>query len=77
MLILFYPHAGQIYFPLILRPTYSGVHSGQVGLPGGGYEEIDDGMAGHGTPRDLRRGRRSSQSSHVARPVDPALCLCL
>jgi 8-oxo-dGTP pyrophosphatase MutT (NUDIX family) len=45
VLILFYPHADQIYFPLILRPTYSGVHSGQVGLPGGGHEEIDTGMA--------------------------------
>ena len=46
VLVLFYPHVGQIYFPLILRPTYSGVHSGQVGLPGGGYEEIDEGMEG-------------------------------
>ena len=45
VLILFYPHADQVYFPLILRPTYSGVHSGQVGLPGGGHEEIDTGMA--------------------------------
>lgn len=45
VLILLYPYADQVYFPLILRPTYSGVHSGQVGLPGGGYEEIDNGMA--------------------------------
>jgi 8-oxo-dGTP pyrophosphatase MutT (NUDIX family) len=45
VLVLLYPHADQVYFPLILRPTYSGVHSGQVGLPGGGYEELDDGMA--------------------------------
>ena len=45
VLVLFYPHVDRIYFPLILRPTYSGVHSGQVGLPGGGYEEIDGGMA--------------------------------
>ena len=45
VLVLFYPHVDRIYFPLILRPTYSGVHSGQVGLPGGGYEEIDEGMA--------------------------------
>jgi 8-oxo-dGTP pyrophosphatase MutT (NUDIX family) len=41
VLILLYPHGQSIYFPLILRPTYSGVHSGQVGLPGGGYEEND------------------------------------
>ncbi len=45
VLILFYPHSDQIYFPLILRPTYGGVHSGQVGLPGGGHEKIDNGMA--------------------------------
>jgi 8-oxo-dGTP pyrophosphatase MutT (NUDIX family) len=26
---------------LILRPTYPGVHSGQIGLPGGGQEPVD------------------------------------
>ena len=41
VLALFYPHQGQIYLPLILRPTYPGVHSGQVGFPGGGYDEVD------------------------------------
>lgn len=42
VLILFYPHEQRIWLPLILRATYRGVHSGQVGLPGGGREEIDD-----------------------------------
>jgi 8-oxo-dGTP pyrophosphatase MutT (NUDIX family) len=41
VLLLFYPYADSVYFPLILRPTYPGVHSGQVGLPGGGYEAGD------------------------------------
>ncbi len=41
VLILFYPHEDQPYLPLILRPTYEGVHSGQVGLPGGGQEMND------------------------------------
>ena len=41
VLMLFYPYAGTVYLPLILRPTYPGVHSGQVGLPGGGYEPGD------------------------------------
>ena len=41
VLVLFYPHQGQIFIPLILRPNYGGVHSGQVGLPGGGHEAID------------------------------------
>lgn len=41
VLVLFYPWQKSIFFPLILRPNYSGVHSGQVGLPGGGMEPID------------------------------------
>jgi 8-oxo-dGTP pyrophosphatase MutT (NUDIX family) len=41
VLLLFYPYADTVYFPLILRPTYPGVHSGQVGLPGGGFEARD------------------------------------
>ncbi|HXF62841.1 MAG TPA: CoA pyrophosphatase [Caldilineaceae bacterium] len=41
VLILFYPYAGTVYFPLILRPKSPGVHSGQVGLPGGGREKGD------------------------------------
>ena len=41
VLLLFYPYADTVYFPLMLRPTYPGVHSGQVGLPGGGFEEKD------------------------------------
>lgn len=41
VLVLFYPLAEQPYLPLILRPTYDGVHSGQVGFPGGGQESGD------------------------------------
>lgn len=41
VLALFYPHNNQLHLPLILRPTYNGVHSGQVGFPGGGYEDGD------------------------------------
>lgn len=41
VLLLFYPYEETVYFPLILRPTYPGVHSGQVGLPGGGKEPGD------------------------------------
>ncbi|MBX3015433.1 MAG: CoA pyrophosphatase [Caldilineaceae bacterium] len=41
VLVLFYPRHEQPYLPLILRPTYDGVHSGQVGFPGGGQEEGD------------------------------------
>ncbi|MGL4597546.1 MAG: NUDIX hydrolase [Bacteroidia bacterium] len=34
-------HAGEMHTSLILRPTYEGVHSGQLALPGGRYEEVD------------------------------------
>lgn len=38
VLILLYPEANEIYFPLIKRPDYLGAHSGQVSLPGGKAE---------------------------------------
>ena len=41
VLMLLYPRAGQLYLPLIVRPTYPGVHSGQIALPGGKVEEED------------------------------------
>ena len=41
VLALFYPQGDRLNLPLILRPTYTGVHSGQVGFPGGGFDPID------------------------------------
>lgn len=41
VLILFYQDEDQIKLPLILRPVYAGVHSGQIGLPGGRREKAD------------------------------------
>jgi len=38
VLILFYEYQGEIMLPLIQRPQYNGVHSGQVSLPGGKLE---------------------------------------
>jgi len=38
VLILFYPHEGDIYTVFIKRPDYEGVHSGQVAFPGGRIE---------------------------------------
>jgi 8-oxo-dGTP pyrophosphatase MutT (NUDIX family) len=43
VLILLFPagsHA-EVSLVLILRPTYDGVHSGQIALPGGRYENSD------------------------------------
>lgn len=41
VLALFYPHGNELYLPLILRPVYTGVHSGQMGFPGGGFDALD------------------------------------
>jgi 8-oxo-dGTP pyrophosphatase MutT (NUDIX family) len=42
VLILLYPHQNSIFFPLMQRPQNSGVHSGQISLPGGKKEETDE-----------------------------------
>lgn len=41
VLILFYPGENGVHFPLIKRNDYKGVHSGQIALPGGTWEETD------------------------------------
>jgi 8-oxo-dGTP pyrophosphatase MutT (NUDIX family) len=41
VLLLFYPEGEQIFLPMIVRPVYAGVHSGQVAFPGGRMEETD------------------------------------
>jgi 8-oxo-dGTP pyrophosphatase MutT (NUDIX family) len=42
VMALFYPNdKGETYLILILRKTYKGVHSAQVGFPGGKYENDD------------------------------------
>jgi len=45
VLCLFYPNQeGETYFMLILRKTYPGVHSAQVGFPGGKVEPEDENL---------------------------------
>ena len=41
VLILLYADGGDIWMPLIQRPIYQGVHSGQMALPGGKVEQTD------------------------------------
>ena len=41
VMLLLYPHDGDIYLPLMKRPTYKGAHSGQVSFPGGKFEPED------------------------------------
>jgi 8-oxo-dGTP pyrophosphatase MutT (NUDIX family) len=44
VLSLLYPKKGKTYMALILRKTYKGVHSNQVGFPGGRLEEQDENL---------------------------------
>ena len=41
VLLLLYPHAGDIYVPLTVRTASLRHHSGEVSLPGGGFEPRD------------------------------------
>lgn len=41
VLILLYPFDEDIRFIVILRPEYDGIHSSQISLPGGKFEEQD------------------------------------
>ncbi|MEQ9403421.1 MAG: CoA pyrophosphatase [Cyclobacteriaceae bacterium] len=41
VLILLYEENGEVKFPLIRRPEYDGIHSGQVAFPGGRREDSD------------------------------------
>lgn len=41
VLVLLYPKDGKLHTMLMLRPAYDGVHSGQVGFPGGHREPGD------------------------------------
>jgi len=42
VLVLLYPNNSEIFTTLIKRPVYQGVHSGQISLPGGKYEDDKD-----------------------------------
>ena len=44
VMALFYPSAGTTKILLILRKTYQGVHSNQIGFPGGKVEPEDSAM---------------------------------
>ncbi|MHA7128301.1 NUDIX hydrolase [Algoriphagus namhaensis] len=44
VLMLFYPERDGVCFPLIKRPRYQGVHSGQIAFPGGKFELEDENL---------------------------------
>ncbi len=45
VLILLYPYEDRINTVLTLRPSYEGVHSGQVSFPGGKLDPADESLA--------------------------------
>jgi len=42
VMVLLYPVDDSVYMVLIKRPDYDGPHGGQVSLPGGKFEDIDN-----------------------------------
>ena len=44
VLILLYPIDNEIHFPLILRNSYDGFHSNEIGFPGGRFEISDENL---------------------------------
>lgn len=44
VLMLLYPIDNEIHFPLILRNSYEGFHSDEVGFPGGRFEISDENL---------------------------------
>jgi len=44
VMMMLYPKDGELYFPLIQRHEYEGVHSNQISFPGGKVEDNDDNL---------------------------------
>ena len=40
--VVLYPHQNRWFIPLMKRPNYSGIHSGQISFPGGKKEPEDE-----------------------------------
>jgi hypothetical protein len=51
VLILIFPHEGLLRTVVMRRPSYNGVHSGQISLPGGKWEATDEDMEATALPR--------------------------
>lgn len=62
VLVLIYPHAGQLWLPLMLRSQHVADHKGQISLPGG-QREVEDLSLWHTSLREAQEevGLVSSQ----------------
>lgn len=62
VLMLLYPIDDDVYFPLILRNSYDGFHSDEVGFPGGKFEITDGNL--------IRTALREAQEEIGINPDD-------
>ncbi|MBZ9650643.1 NUDIX hydrolase [Psychroflexus montanilacus] len=66
---LLYPKNGEAHMAFILRKTYKGVHSNQIGFPGGRYEEIDKDLMQTALRETEEEIGVSSNSIQVIKPL--------
>lgn len=66
---LLYPKNGEAYMAFILRKTYKGVHSNQIGFPGGRYEEEDENLMQTALRETEEEIGVSSSSIEVIKPL--------
>lgn len=72
VMALFYPdNQGETYLILILRKTYKGVHSAQVGFPGGKYEIEDPDLKYTALRETYEEVGVSMEAMEVLRPLTP------
>lgn len=65
VLILLFWENDVLHFPLILRPTYDGVHSGQMAFPGGGVEVQDKDLIDTALRESMEEVGVSAERTHV------------
>ncbi|MCU7615824.1 CoA pyrophosphatase [Chryseobacterium sp. PBS4-4] len=65
VLMLLYPIDNEVYFPLILRNSYEGFHSDEVGFPGGRFEMTDENL--------IQTALRETQEEIGVNPEDIAI----
>lgn len=71
VMALFYPKHHDTYILLILRKSYEGVHSNQIGFPGGKKEKYDKNMMHTALRETEEEVGVISTSVEIIRPITP------